>query len=156
MVYFGYCTLLSVPEMKKQCPSARLIAVGQLDDKRLAFASYSENPRLGGCTYHDALGSRLLGALYDVPDAELERLHEAAGVGKGWYSITPVTVLTKSDEIPAITYLVEQPLGPFAPADKYVAPILEGARSLGLPGAYTSELEDIIRQYQTGTGTGGW
>lgn len=153
MVYFAYCTLLSLPEMQKQCPSAKLIGVGHLDNVKLGFASYSDDPNRGGCTYHEVAGAQLHGALYDVPVAELEQLHDAAGVSKGWYRVVPVHAITATEPVAAVTYLVNEPTGPFAPPDAYVAPILEGAKTLDLPEGYLSEISQIINEYQLGRGT---
>lgn len=74
-------------------------------------------------------------------------LDAISGVDKGYYRKIDLLVERESDEpISAITYIMPNPSGPFHPAASYTAPILRGARDLGLPDEYIRELEETIEE----------
>ena len=80
---------------------------------------------------------------------ELEVLHRAAGLDKGWYKLVDVVLLDEEGkEVPAVTYIIPNPTGPFCPSASYVRPILVGARALQLPEPYIKELREIIESTQ--------
>lgn len=150
MIYFGYCTLLDTEEMRKYCPTAKPIGVGRLSDYRLCFSTYSRDSSVqGGCNLEKAIGEEMLGLLYEVTPEELDGLDEISGVHKNYYERITVTVVTEDGkEMPAVTYVMPEPGGPFHPPAAYTRPILVGARALQLPQEYISKLEKIIRSAQ--------
>jgi hypothetical protein len=149
MIYFGYCTYLDVSEMRKSFPTAKKVGVGRLHGYRLGFASYGSLHGQGGCTLEEAPGHEVLGLMFEVDLEELGAMDESAGVDKGWYDRIEITALNEhGDELPATTYVISNPTGPFCPSSTYAKPILLGARALQLPGDYVRELEQIIMSAQ--------
>jgi cation transport regulator ChaC len=149
MIYFAYCTLLDVESMRNYCPTAEPLGIARLPGHRVSFATYSTDSRQGGCNLDKAAGQETWGVLYEVTPEELEALDRAAGLDKGYYEQVDVVVIDKDDEpVPALTYVIPEPGGPFHPSSDYTRPILVGARALQLPQAYVAELEKIIAAAQ--------
>ena len=149
MLYFAYCTLLDEEEMHKFCPTAEPTVVGRLSGHRVSFARYGRDIPGGGCNLEQAEGGETLGLLYEMSQKAMAALDAIAGVDKGYYKKIQVTVTTEGEnEIPAITYVIPEPGGPFQPSATYTRPILAGARALQLPAAYTAGLEKTIESAQ--------
>ena len=141
--YFAYCTLLDVEEMRRFCADARPEMTGTITGWNVGFARHSAEG--GGCQLLPAPGGTVHGLLYEMPGDALERLDAISGVPTGLYARIDVEVVTANGVVPAITYVIPSPLGPFAPSPAYVRPILEGARALDLPADYIATLEAAIR-----------
>lgn len=145
MLYFGYCTLLDTEEMKKYCPTATPAGVASLSGYKLCFGTYSTG---GGCNLEEAAGNEMLGLLYEVTPKELAGLDAISGVDKGYYKRIDVEVIKNDQKIPAVTYVIPEPGGPFHPPATYTRPILVGARALQLRQEYIAQLEEIVRSAQ--------
>jgi gamma-glutamylcyclotransferase (GGCT)/AIG2-like uncharacterized protein YtfP len=149
MLYFAYCTLLDVDEMKKYCPTAEPAGIGSISGYRLCFATYSRESTGGGCNLEEAAGEEMLGLLYEMSAEALDALDSIAGVDKGYYKKIDVVVTGQDGEgIAAITYVIPEPGGPFRPSAAYTRPILAGARALQLPAEYVAGLETTIEAAQ--------
>jgi gamma-glutamylcyclotransferase (GGCT)/AIG2-like uncharacterized protein YtfP len=143
MLYFAYCTLLDRYEMVRFCPEAEARETGRISGWRVAFASYAEGR--GGCHLVAAAGHEVYGVLYALSEAEASGLDTISGVPQGFYERIDVEVATEGGQrIPAVTYVIPRPTGPFEPSDDYVRPILTGAAALGLPADYVSELRKLV------------
>jgi gamma-glutamylcyclotransferase (GGCT)/AIG2-like uncharacterized protein YtfP len=143
MRYFAYCTLLDVQEMRRFCPDARPTVTGTVAGWRVGFAAHSADG--GGCQLVPAPGATIHGLLYDMPGDTLTQLDTISGVPAGLYSRIDVEVTTADGVVPAVTYIIPAPFGPFTPSPAYVRPILEGARALNLPADYIASLEAAVR-----------
>jgi hypothetical protein len=149
MLYYAYCTLLDVDEMRKYCPSAEPAGIAQLSGYRVDFATYGAGSSGGGCNLEEADDEIVLGLLYHMSCEAMAALDSVAGVDKGYYEQIDVAVGSlDGKELPAITYAIPAPGGPFQPTVAYTRPILVGARALELPRAYIEKLETIIRTAQ--------
>lgn len=149
MLYFAYCTLLDTNEMGKYCPSAEPMGIAQLSGYRVSFATHGQGSSGGGCNLEEAADEKILGLIYDMSPEALEGLDTIAGVDKGFYKKIDVSVSGQDGvEMPAITYVIPEPGGPFQPSADYTRPILVGARALGLPPAYIGKLESLIQSAQ--------
>ncbi len=152
MLYFAYCTLLDIDEMGKYCPTAKPTGIARLSGYKVSFATYSQVSSGGGCNLEEVSGEEILGLLYDMSPEALEALDSIAGVDKGYYKKIDISVRGKDGaEMPAITYVIPEPGGPFQPSTDYTRPILAGARALRLPPAYIEKLESIIKAAQEST-----
>lgn len=155
MLYFGYCTLLDFASMKRYAPTAKLKGIAYLADSALAFAAYSTDPLRGGCTIADAPNKLLAGALYELTAGEFQDLDAVSGVHEGWYRRTDVRVRSADGKvIRATTYIIPNPIEPFAPSPEYVAPIFRGAADLKLTREYREGLYEIVRTFQEGSSHG--
>ena len=142
MLYFAYCTLLDLNEMHKYCPAALPVGIGRLDGYRLTFATYMPGSTGGGCQLEAETAGEIFGILYELTDADAANLDKVSGVDKGYYVRLPVDIQTPEGRtVPAVTYIIPGPGGPFRPSPAYVRPILAGARAVGLPERYVERLE---------------
>jgi gamma-glutamylcyclotransferase len=149
MLYFAYCTLLDVDEMRKYCPSAEPTEVAGLPGHRVAFARYAPGDSGGGCNLEEIADEEVLGLLFRLSPGELQALDSIAGVHQGYYKKIDVSVTAQDGRVlSAITYVIPNPLGAFQPKPAYTRPILRGAKALRLPPAYIRRLEGIIRSAQ--------
>lgn len=149
MIYFGYCTLLDVPEMRRLCPGARPLGIAQLPGFELCFSAFAGDSEAGGCDLKVRDGGVMWGLLYEMVSGEYAELDVMAGVGEGHLERIDVQVSTEDGaSVAATTYRNPAPSGPFRPSAAYTAPILAGAEALGLPGPYFAELEAIIAASQ--------
>ena len=154
-MYFGYCTLLDFASMKRYAPTAEFRGIAYLADSALAFAAYSTDPLRGGCTIAEAPTKLLAGALYELTADEFQDLDNASGVEEGWYQRIDVLVRnTDGHMTSATTYIIPNPIEPFAPSSEYVAPIFRGAADLQLTQEYREGLREIVRTFQDGMGHG--
>ena len=145
MIYFAYCTLLDVAEMRKYIPAAIPKGTGRVTGWQVCFSSYGPDPTKGGCDLKKVEGEELFGLLYEMTAEEFDAFDKIAGVDLGYYRRFEVLVETADgSEVAAWTYVVPEVGGPFSPAAAYTRPILVGARALQLPADYIIKLEEII------------
>lgn len=143
MRYFAYCTLLDRDEMARFCPNAIAGDTGRVPGWRVEFAAYASEK--GGCHLVPAPGHDIHGIIYELSDDEMTGLDTISGVPQGFYERIDIEVTTDAGrQIPAITYVIPSPVGPFQPSEAYVRPILSGARAVGLPAGYVAELEATV------------
>jgi gamma-glutamylcyclotransferase (GGCT)/AIG2-like uncharacterized protein YtfP len=143
MVYFAYCTLLDQDEMRKHCPGAEAREIGRISGWRVTFAAYADGR--GGCQLVAESEHEVWGLLYELSDAEQAGLDTISGVPQGFYRQIEVEVLTETgSSVPAVTYIIPNPIGVFRPSEEYTRPILTGARALKLPTGYLADLEATV------------
>lgn len=144
--YFAYCTLLDVEEMRRFVPEATPTVTARLEGYRVRFAGYGSG---GGCDLERESGHIIYGLVYELTDEQTAQLDDISGVGSGAYRRQDVTVGLSDDDnesLPAITYVIPNPVVPFRPAPEYTRPILAGARHLQFPDDYVAELEGMVRR----------
>jgi hypothetical protein len=134
--------------MQRYCPTAEPVGVGSLSDYRLSFETYGPDDPRGGCNLQQAAGEEILGILYELAPGELAALDDISGVDRGYYERIDITVVKEGHEVPAVTYRIPAPGGPFHPPADYVRPILDGAREWQLPEKYIAKLAQIIEAAQ--------
>ena len=138
--------------MHKFCPAARPVGIGRLDGYRLTFATYMPSSTAGGgCQLEAEIGGEILGVLYELTDVDAANLDIVSGVDKGYYAQLSVAIETLEGRVvPAVTYIIPHPGGPFRPSPAYVRPILAGARAVGLPERYVEGLETNVQAAVSG------
>lgn len=146
MPYFAYCTLLDETEMHRFVPTARIGATGRIRGQRVVFERHAPGAETGGCNLAPAKGQIVYGVLYDLSDAEFDRLDAISGVDRGLYRRFSVEVETDGGTVAAETYVIPSPGGSFRPTAEYTRPILAGARVLALPEDYIADLEGTVRE----------
>jgi hypothetical protein len=146
VTYFAYGTLLDINGMRGICPNAEALGVLRLPDYRLGFATCGTDTSRGGCTLVETPGNIMYGVLYAMPPQELTDLDKAGGLPEGLWARLDITLLNeKGESVPASTYFIPNPAGPYKPPESYTRPILVGAKALSLPQEYIEQLEEIIR-----------
>lgn len=138
--YFAYGTLLGTAAMRDYCPLAEPVGVACYPGHRLEFRHYSDDPARCGCHVGPS-DDDLYGVVYALSDADMARLDEASGVGKGWFRRIPISVTTLDGRtIETTTYELVDPGAEQWPNAAYVGLVRAGAQGAGLPEAYRERL----------------
>lgn len=144
-LYFAYGFNLNLLEMKKKCPTARVLGIAKLPEHQLNF--YGHSSVWDGATEsvvpHPA--SHVWGVLYELDAAAWETLdgyEDARFDGTGAYFHYPVEVLnTKGAVIPATIYKKSVLRQPQLPSSEYLTIICQGAQEQNLPDDYITWLK---------------
>lgn len=130
---FAYGSNLASAEMKAWCPNHRFIGVARLDGFRLEFRRRSRRWGGGAADIVRAPSESVAGALYEVPDGELERLDAKEGLGFA-YRRREVQVEHGGRVVAADAYeVVDKEPEQVAPTPEYLELLRAGARERGLP-----------------------
>ena len=143
--YFAYGSNLCLGRLRRRVPSARLIAVGEVEGLRLRWHKRGRDGS-GKCSVDEGVaGSSVWGALFHIAPGHRELLHRVEGLGRGYREET-VLVETRAERVEAWTYRaeeswVDEALRPFR---WYRDLVVGGARALDLPGAYVEGLSAVV------------
>jgi gamma-glutamylcyclotransferase (GGCT)/AIG2-like uncharacterized protein YtfP len=150
VLYFAYGTNMAGAEMAAWCPEARFLGPARLADYRLALTRRSIRWGGGAADVVAAQGDEVWGALYELPEAALERLDAKEGAGFAYRRIE-VEVATEGQAHRAVAYEVGEKEPEEVPCTpEYAALVLAGARERGLPGSWVRRLEDGLPRPDAG------
>lgn len=124
--YFAYGSNLWVPQMRSRCPSARPVATGVLDAWEIVY----DKPSTDGSSklnIRPAPAGAVNGVIYEISDEERPALDAAEPL------YAPIEVRVDDEDV--LTYTYEGEPSGRRPYDWYVAMVLVGAASHGLPTA---------------------
>ena len=85
--YFAYGSNLDLPQMKRRCPSSKLISKGSLSGYRLTFNRFSSGWGGGVADVIKEQDSKVWGLIFEISDTDLERLDRYEGYHKDWTSL---------------------------------------------------------------------
>lgn len=146
-LYFAYGSNLHWPQMRRRCPSSRVVGRATLADHRLGFPVISQGDWHGGVAgIHAAAGEAVEGVVYDVSDDDLITLDRYEAVAEGLYRRAIVTVsLVDGGSAKVLTYYAngDDPAA-HPPSRRYLDTIIEGARHHGLTAAYLKILQGFV------------
>lgn len=149
MYHFGYGSNLKHEFVRTLLPGAKFAMKGYLPNYEIQFSFWSKIKQAGISNIMEAPGKMVQGALYEVPQGELELLDEMEGIYKGDYHRKTFLILGEDGAIhPAELYRVIDPKGPFPPSKIYVAGMLEGAWEIGLNPDYIKTIEQFYKEAQ--------
>lgn len=139
MLYFAYGSNMDPVQMRERAPGARAVGAARLGGWRLTFTR--DSPAWGGGVGHiePADADEVWGVLWDATEADMMALDEYEGVAGGAYVRDTVTVTHDGEEIEAIVYLAV-PRGFKQPSKRYIAALVRGAETHGLPAGYVERL----------------
>jgi len=80
--YFAYGSNLDLPQMKRRCPSSKLISKGSLSGYRLTFNRFSSGWGGGVADVIQEQGYEVWGLVFEISDSDLERLDRYEGCYK--------------------------------------------------------------------------
>ena len=86
-MYFAYGSNLDLIQMKRRCPSSRLISKGSLSCYRLTFNKFSSGWGGGVADVIQDQGSKVWGLVFEISDTDLERLDRYEGYYKDQNSL---------------------------------------------------------------------
>jgi gamma-glutamylcyclotransferase len=144
MLYFAYGSNMARGAM----PEARLVSPARLDGYRLALTRRSIRWQAGVLDVVAAPGESVWGALFELDDADLERLDAKEGAGFAYRRIE--VDLDEGRRAIAYEVIDKEPVE-VPPAPEYSALVLAGARECGLPDDWVSELERWLAVPDVGT-----
>ena len=132
MYYFAYATDLNRQQMRERCPQAKPVSIVTLHHYKLVFAGWSRKWRGGVATIQPFRGERVLGAIYEVSEADLRRLDKYQDT-PGLYTRVNIGVNDDFGElIEAVTYVRSGRADEAAPSKEYLAVIQQGYRDWGI------------------------
>jgi gamma-glutamylcyclotransferase (GGCT)/AIG2-like uncharacterized protein YtfP len=145
MKYFAYGSNMSAAVMLAISSGHRFLGAARLKGHRLAFTRRSIRTGSGVADMVADPGAEIWGALYEVPQDELEALDRKEGVG---FAYAPTDVLVYSPEghaLNAIAYAVaaKEPVE-IAPSADYLNGIVTAATERSLPAAYVRSLHALL------------
>ena len=147
MYHFGYGSNLQLSFLRTLLPSAEFAMKGYVSNYEIQFNFWSTKRQAGLSNIMPAPGKMVQGALYGVPQKELEILDEMEGVYKGDYIRTTFLILGEDGKFhTAELYKVIDPKGPFVPSKEYVEGMLIGAREIGLDPDYIKIIEGFYNK----------
>jgi len=130
--YFAYGPNLNRKQMLERCPDSKPRFFATLNNYKLVFVGWSRQWRGGVVSIKSFRGERVLGAVYEISEADLRRLDKYEGYPTN-YNRIKVTVFSEDGEaIEAITYIKSGQLEETLPAKEYLAVIQQGYRDWGI------------------------
>ncbi len=147
---FAYGSNLAEDQMEAWCPRYEFLGPARLEGFRLEFRRRSIRWQGGAADVVEAEGEVVWGALYELPDGELERLDRKEAAGDA-YRRREVRVDHGGEPSSAVVYEVieKEPSEP-TPAPAYGEAMLRGAAERGLPTQWRSHLEHRLSELSTG------
>ena len=143
---FAYGSNLAEDQMDAWCPRYEFLGPARLDGFRLEFRRRSIRWQGGAADVVEVAGEAVWGALYELPDGELERLDRKEAAGDA-YRRREVRVEQGGERRSAVVYEVidKEPSEP-TPALAYGEAMLRGAAERGLPAQWRSHLEHRLSE----------
>ena len=129
MYYFAYASNLNRKQMLERCPDSKPCFVATLPNYKLVFAGWSRQWRGGYAAIKPFRGEKVLGAVYEVSEIDLNRLdkHEP-----GYKRLKVIVFPEGGEPVEAITYIKSGPLEEAPPSKEYLAVIQQGYRDWGI------------------------
>jgi gamma-glutamylcyclotransferase (GGCT)/AIG2-like uncharacterized protein YtfP len=138
--YFAYGSNLDLIQMKRRCPSSKLISKGSLSDYRLTFNRFSSGWGGGVADVIQAQGSKVWGLVFEISDTDLERLDRYEGYHKdetSLYERWKTVIDTPNGQICDVwVYTVAEKQKFVKPTLEYLQIIKDAAKKWNFPKAY--------------------
>jgi len=142
--YFAYGSNLLSGQMRTRCPGHRTSGPAQLPEHRLAFTRRSRNWGGGVADILPAEGKTVWGLVYELTEADVERLDKHEGHPTLYRRVPVAVTLADGQEVRAETYVVvKKAARETRPSAAYLNTIVDGAREHGLPDEYVGFLEGL-------------
>ena len=138
--YFAYGSNLDLPQMKRRCPSSKLISKGSLSGYRLTFNRFSSGWGGGVADVIQDQGSKVWGLVFELSDTDLERLDRYEGYHKDWTSLYErwkTVIDTPNGQVSDVwVYTVVEKQKFVKPTPEYLQIIKDAAVKWNFPKAY--------------------
>jgi len=138
--YFVYGSNLDLPQMKRRCPSSKLISKGSLSGYRLTFNRFSSGWGGGVADVIQDQGSKVWGLVFELSDTDLERLDRYEGYHKDWTSLYErwkTVIDTPNGQVSDVwVYTVVEKQKFVKPTPEYLQIIKDAAMKWNFPKAY--------------------
>ena len=147
-LYFAYGINMNITQLRGKCSRPVVLGIARLRGYRLAYYEHTTVWDGGMETIVPDEQAEVWGVLYQVDTAdweELDRWEDARMDGTGAYFHYPVEVLDEKQAAVAATVYLKARWGQQAvPGREYMALVIDGAQSHGLPDAYIQKLRELV------------
>ncbi len=130
--YFAYASNLNKKRMKEHCPQARPASIVSLHHYKLAFSGWSRKWRGGVATIRPFRGEKVLGAIYELSEADMRRLDKYEDCPATCSRINVGVNDDFGELIEAVTYVGVGRAEETKPSQEYLAVIQQGYRDWGI------------------------
>jgi gamma-glutamylcyclotransferase len=132
MYYFAYGSNLNKKQMRERCPDSKPVFRATLPNYKLIFTGWSRQWHGGVASIKAFRGERVIGAIYEISDADLRKLDKLEGYPTE-YNRLPVRVFNEDgDAVEAMTYIRAKPAEETRPSPEYLAILQQGYRDWGV------------------------
>ena len=132
MYYFAYGFNLNKKQMLEQCPDSKPKFIATLHNYKLIFGGWSRQWRGGVASIKPFRGERVLGAIYEVSDADLKRLDKYEGYPDNSNRFKVTIVNEDGDAVEAVTYIKIRQSEEMQPSKEYLSVLQQGYRDWGI------------------------
>jgi hypothetical protein len=143
MFYFGYCTWLDDPEVKRFMPEAKPVTKGFVANHQLRFHAAAERTDRGWCHLSntgEAWGKKALGVVFEHDPAHFQEDYDD-------FERCCVTVYGDDGKMyDCWTYRLITPGMPMRPPNFYWQHIPDGLKAWGFPGDYIEQVQKTFDQ----------
>jgi gamma-glutamylcyclotransferase (GGCT)/AIG2-like uncharacterized protein YtfP len=144
VLLFAYGSNMAGAEMGEWCPTARFVGTARLDGFRLELRRRSIRWGGGAADIVAAHRGEVWGALYEVPDGELDRLDAKEGAGFA-YRRRDVEVEAGGRRLAAQAYaVIDKEPEEVPPTPEYAALLVDAARERRLPEPWVERLRERL------------
>ena len=151
--YFAYGSNLDLPQMKRRCPSSKLISKGTLPGYRLTFNRFSSGWGGGVADVIQDQDSKVWGLVFEISDSDLERLDRYEGYHKdqtSMYERWKAVIDTPNGQISDVwVYTVVEKQKFIQPTLEYLQIIKDAAVRWNFPKDYQQTLELVAISIRT-------
>jgi len=142
---FAYGSNMSLARLRARVPSARFVAVAELEAHRLLFHKVSLRDRSAKCdaAFTGDPEDRVLGMVFSVAEAEKPTLDRAEGLGSGYEEKVVEVVTTDGKPLSVRLYYATHTDPALRPYRWYREHVLIGARENNLPEDYIARIEAV-------------
>ena len=144
MYYFSYGSNMSTPRMLKRVPSAKVIALGSLNNHKLKFHKIGKDGS-SKCNIFETLVSKdiVYGVVYKIRESEKANLDHAEGLGLGYEQKSVKVSIINNQSILAMTYYATKIKEELKPYHWYKEHVVRGAIENKLPSEYVTKIESV-------------
>ena len=143
MLYFAYGSNMFTKRIQNRVSSANPITVGYISEHELHWHKVSKKDGSGKCDcfFTGNPDDKVYGVVFEIDTSQKAELDRFEGLGYG-YDEKPVTVITDTGEVNAITYFATNTDASLQPYHCYKKLVLAGAYEHRLPADYIRKLEN--------------
>ncbi len=145
MHYFAYGSNMSLARLQARTPSARRIGRARLAQHSLRFHKQGRDGS-GKCDAYWTGASHhcVIGALYDLAEADKPLLDAFEGLGQGYQEKLVCVEVATGEAIEAFTYTATALDATLLPFEWYLNHVVVGAQEIGVPKAYLDVLQQTV------------
>ena len=132
MLYFAYGSNLNHKQMLQRCPGSKPRYKATLSNYKLIFAGWSRDWYGGTASIKPFAGSKVTGAIYEIPEKDLRSLDKYEGYPAVYDRMNVMVITEDDDPVKAITYIKREQSEEKQPSKEYLAVIRQGYKDWGI------------------------